>query len=136
MAKEKKSAVQAPRLYTRLILSPRDLAASALRVSVRGGLRLDTLGSSFHSRDLLISPRLKHMKRITIQQAEKHLSQLIQRALKGERIIIGSNDGALVQLIPVVPTKGPRRPGALKSKFRVGKEFFEPLPEDELRAWE
>lgn len=76
------------------------------------------------------------MKSVTVQKAQKHLAQLIQRALKGEKIIIGGDGQPLVQLVPVASSKAPRRPGALKSKFRVGKEFFDPLPEDELRAWE
>lgn len=34
------------------------------------------------------------------------------------------------------PTTGNRRFGSLKGRVDIGPEFFDPLPEDELRAWE
>lgn len=35
------------------------------------------------------------------------------------------------------PQRGPkyRKFGAYKGRFSIGPEFFEPLPDDELRAW-
>jgi MerR family redox-sensitive transcriptional activator SoxR len=31
---------------------------------------------------------------------------------------------------------GPRKPGIMKGKLKVGPKFREPLPEDELKTWE
>ena len=39
------------------------------------------------------------------------------------------------KLVPL-EARQERRPGALKGKIKLTKEFFEPLPEKELAAWE
>jgi hypothetical protein len=36
----------------------------------------------------------------------------------------------------VAEIKKKRRPGSMRGKFSVGPEFFEPLPESELKLWE
>ena len=41
-----------------------------------------------------------------------------------------------VRLLPITDGKGNRKPGSMKGKFKVGPEFFEPLPPEELDAWE
>jgi prevent-host-death family protein len=76
------------------------------------------------------------MKTVTIHQAKTNLSRLIERACEGEEIIIARGSEAVVRLIPLADTRGRRRPGSLKGKLRIGQEFFEPLPPEELTAWE
>lgn len=39
-------------------------------------------------------------------------------------------------LTPGVAARKPREPGALKGMFTLPDSFFDPLPEDELAAWE
>jgi hypothetical protein len=41
-----------------------------------------------------------------------------------------------MKLMRVEASKPGRRFGALQGKVSVPDEFFEPLPRDELRAWE
>jgi prevent-host-death family protein len=76
------------------------------------------------------------MSTITIHKAKTNLSRLIEKACKGEEIIIARGATPMVRLVPVADRKGNRKPGALKGKLRVGPEFFEPLPPAELDAWE
>jgi len=76
------------------------------------------------------------MKTVTIHQAKTNLSQLIEQACQGEEIVIARGPTPVVRLVPVSDSKGRRKPGALKGKFRVGPEFFEPLPPEELTEWE
>lgn len=76
------------------------------------------------------------MKTVTIHDAKTNLSKLIQEACEGEEIIISRGDEAVVRLVALTDAKRHRKPGSLKGKFQVGKKFFEPLPEDELKAWE
>ena len=73
----------------------------------------------------------------TIFEAKTNLSKLIQCALQGEDVQItsGRERKPLVRLVPVEPVQGNRRLGFLKGKIEVGPEFFELLPEDELRLW-
>jgi prevent-host-death family protein len=76
------------------------------------------------------------MKTVTIHEAKTNLSRLIEKACKGEEVIIARGSEPVARLLPLRDGKGRRQPGALKGKLRVGPEFFEPLPEEELRAWE
>jgi prevent-host-death family protein len=73
---------------------------------------------------------------ITIHYAKTNLSRLIKKASAGEEIIIARGDKPVARLVPIGETKGKRRPGSMKGKLKVGPEFFEPLPPDELAGWE
>jgi prevent-host-death family protein len=75
------------------------------------------------------------MSIVTIHQAKTNLSRLIEKASEGEEVIIARGAKPVARLVPI-EVKGKRQPGSLKGKLRVGPEFFEPLPESELSAWE
>lgn len=74
------------------------------------------------------------MAEFTVHAAKTHLSKLIARAEAGEEIVIARGAKPAVRLVPV-EDKPRRRFGSMKGLFTVGPEFFEPLPEDELRLW-
>ncbi len=76
------------------------------------------------------------MKTVTIHQAKTNLSKLIEEACKGKEIVIARGPKPVVRLVPISDAKGHRQPGALRGKLRVGPEFFEPLPEEEIARWE
>jgi prevent-host-death family protein len=76
------------------------------------------------------------MKTVTIHEAKTNLSRLIEKACRGEEIIIARGADPVVRLVPVGVKKGRRQLGILKGKLVVGPEFFEPLPSDELDRWE
>ncbi len=76
------------------------------------------------------------MKKFTIHEAKTNLSRLIEKACRGEEIIIARGPEPVVRLIPIHHRQGRRKLGILKGKLVVGKEFFEPLPQDELARWE
>jgi prevent-host-death family protein len=73
---------------------------------------------------------------VTIHQAKTNLSRLIQRASGGEEVIIARGSKPVARLVPIGEVKGKRQPGSLKGKLLVDREFFEPLPADELSSWE
>jgi len=72
---------------------------------------------------------------ITVHAAKTNLSKLIERAEAGEDIIIARGNDPAVKLVPVNPLVQ-RRFGLYKGLAKVGPEFFEPLPDEELQAWE
>lgn len=76
------------------------------------------------------------MPTVKIHHAKTHLSRLIAEACEGEEIIIARGDQPLVRLQPLREKKGQRKPGSMKGLLKIGPEFFEPLPDDELKAWE
>ena len=72
---------------------------------------------------------------VTVHVAKTTLSKLIERAEEGEHIVIARGKQQAVSLTPVRPTVK-REFGLYSGVASIGPEFFEPLPEDELRAWE
>jgi len=76
------------------------------------------------------------METVTIHKAKTELSKLIEKACRGEEIVIARGKKPVVRLVAIEDTKGQRKPGALRGKLKVGPEFFEPLPPEELDAWE
>jgi antitoxin (DNA-binding transcriptional repressor) of toxin-antitoxin stability system len=78
------------------------------------------------------------MKTVGIHEAKTNLSRLIEKACRGEEIIIarGKDKDPVVRLVPIAGRKGRRKLGILKGKLVVGPEFFEPLPPEELDRWE
>src|SRR5713101_7451649 len=76
------------------------------------------------------------METITIHKAKTELSRLIERACRGEEIVIARGKKPVVRLVAIGDKKGQRKPGALRGKLKVGPEFFEPLPREELDGWE
>ncbi len=76
------------------------------------------------------------MTKVTIHAAKTQLSKLIERACKGEEIVIARGDEPVVRLVPVTPAPRGRVFGAMRGKARVDDAFFEPLPPEELDAWQ
>ncbi len=72
---------------------------------------------------------------VTIHAAKTHLSRLVARAEAGEEIVIARGSKPVAKLVPIAP-KPKRVFGALRGKFEIGPEFFEPLPPEELDLWE
>jgi len=75
------------------------------------------------------------METITIHKAKTELSRLIEKACRGEEIVIARGKKPVVRLVAIGDKMGQRKPGALRGKLKVGPEFFDPLPEEELDAW-
>ena len=73
------------------------------------------------------------MDQVDVHQAKTHLSRLLERAHAGEIVIIAKRGKPYARLCPLEPPE-PRRPGLLNGE--VGEAFFEPLPDEELEAWE
>jgi prevent-host-death family protein len=75
------------------------------------------------------------MKTVTIHKAKTNLSRLIKEARSGEDIVIARRSEPMVRLTPISTVRGKRKPGRLKGKIKIGPEFFEPLPPEELDLW-
>jgi prevent-host-death family protein len=76
------------------------------------------------------------MATFTVHQAKTHLSKLIERAESGEEVVIARGDKPAVKLVPVEAARPKRKFGAYKGQFTVPDSFFDPLPPEELAAWE
>lgn len=72
------------------------------------------------------------MRVVNVREARAHLSKLLERAHKGETIVLAKGGKPYARLVPL---EKPRKPGLLKGKIRLTEAFFEPLPPEELEAW-
>jgi prevent-host-death family protein len=75
-------------------------------------------------------------KAVNIHEAKTHFSRLVERAAKGEEIVIARAGRPLARLVPLAPPTRPRRPGLLKGRIRISKDFDAPLPRAIARAFE
>ena len=71
---------------------------------------------------------------VNVHEAKTHLSRLLDAAVAGEEVIIAKGGRPFVKLSPVI--EADRTPGAARGKGRLTEGFFEPLPEEELEAWQ
>jgi prevent-host-death family protein len=70
---------------------------------------------------------------INVHTAKTHLSKLLERAHAGEEITIAKAGKPYARLVPLEPAT--ERPlGFVHAPF--DDAFFDPLPEDEIAAWE
>jgi prevent-host-death family protein len=76
------------------------------------------------------------METVTIHTAKTTLSQLLARVEAGEEIVLARGKQPIAKLVPYHPVTPKRQFGALHGVVSVGPEFFEPLPDEELAAWE
>ncbi len=75
------------------------------------------------------------MPTYTIHAAKTNLSKLVARAAPGGEIGLARGKEPVAKIVPMAP-KPKRKFGRLKGKGSVGPEFFEPLPDEELKRWE
>jgi prevent-host-death family protein len=73
---------------------------------------------------------------VTVHEAKTHLSRLLERVDGGEEVVISRGRKPVARLVPIGRRDGGgRRFGSLRGTVRIGRPFFEPLPDDELHRW-
>jgi len=76
------------------------------------------------------------MEQVNIHSAKTHLSQLLERAVSGEEIVISKAGKPVAKLVPVQPTRQHRKKGLMKGRIKIGKDFDQPLPGEIQTAFE
>lgn len=79
------------------------------------------------------------MLMVSIVDMKAKLSEYVERAAAGERIVICRHNKPIAELRPADEVRTERRPiGPLPGRptFEIPASFFEPLPDDELDRWE
>ena len=72
---------------------------------------------------------------VNVHEAKTNLSRLLAQVESGEEVIIARNGKPVARLAPV-QKRGKPQTDVFKGKFVLPDSFFEPLPEEELKAWE
>jgi antitoxin (DNA-binding transcriptional repressor) of toxin-antitoxin stability system len=75
-------------------------------------------------------------KHHSIHAAKTQLSRLVERAERGEEVVIARGSTPVARLTRLWAERPARRFGAMRGRARVTPAFFEPLPESELKRWE
>ena len=67
------------------------------------------------------------MAQFNIHIAKAHLSELIQKSLLGEEVIIARDNKPMVKLVAIHPPKRQRKIGIAKGLITIAPDFDEPL---------
>ncbi len=73
---------------------------------------------------------------VNVAEAKARLPELIERAGRGEEIILARNGKPRARLVPLDVDRSLRVPGKGKGRFRVRRGFDAPLPADILALFE
>lgn len=69
------------------------------------------------------------MDTVNLYDAKTNLSQLVERAARGEEIVIAKAGRPLARLVPLTKRTSPRPLGLLASQVELGAGFDDPLPD-------
>ncbi|MYA32581.1 MAG: type II toxin-antitoxin system Phd/YefM family antitoxin [Gemmatimonadales bacterium] len=72
---------------------------------------------------------------VNVHEAKTQLSRLLAQVEAGENIVIARRGEPVARLVACKPA-GKRQPDVLKHRIVIPDSFFDPLPEEELAAWE
>lgn len=70
------------------------------------------------------------MSQFNIAEAKAHFSELVQKAMLGEEIIIAKDNKPLLKLLPLEAPKHARQPGSAKGQILHMAADFDATPED------
>lgn len=73
---------------------------------------------------------------VNIHEAKTHLSRLLTRVDSGEEVIIAKAGKPVARIIPLKQKNKKRIPGTAKGHIIIKDDFFAPLPEDIIKAFE
>jgi antitoxin (DNA-binding transcriptional repressor) of toxin-antitoxin stability system len=77
------------------------------------------------------------MKRVNIHEAKTHLSRYLAQLEPGEVLVICKNNQPVAELRALPKRLRRQRPwGIDRGAFVVPRDFNEPLPDEQLAAWE
>ena len=64
-----------------------------------------------------------------MHEAKTRLSQLVELAERGEKVVIARGGVPVVDLVPHAPARTTRRGGQWAAKARIAPDFDAPMPE-------
>jgi prevent-host-death family protein len=70
------------------------------------------------------------MSTFNISEAKARFSELVQKALHGEEVIIAKDNRPVVKLVPLTKPKRPRKPGSGKRDVVHIAKDFDATPSD------
>lgn len=72
---------------------------------------------------------------VDVSRESADLLALLAKVERGEEVVVAREGEPIARLVALRP-RGQRRFGALRGRVSLDDRFFEPLPPEELAAWE
>ena len=69
-------------------------------------------------------------EQVNIYDAKTRLSQLVDRAEAGEEIVIARGGRPAARLVPFRQVSVERKPGRMRGRIRLSRDFDAPLPDN------
>jgi prevent-host-death family protein len=76
------------------------------------------------------------METVNIYDAKTRLSQLVDKVVAGEDVVVSRNGKPLVRITRLESARRPIRFGVLKGKVKIPRDFDAPLPSNVLAEFE
>jgi prevent-host-death family protein len=73
---------------------------------------------------------------VNLCEARTHLSELVERAARGEEVVIAKAGVPKARLVPLARPVKHRKAGGWKGRVLISPDFDAPLPEEVLAAFE
>lgn len=72
---------------------------------------------------------------VNVHEAKTHFSRLLEQVHAGQEVILSKAGKPYARMLPL-ETTAPRRQFGRLAGASIHQGFFDPLPEDELGAWD
>jgi prevent-host-death family protein len=80
------------------------------------------------------------MINLNINEIKTHFSSFLEKVRKGETVIVCKRNVPIAEIKPIVALPNKKRPIGLAGKeypgFQISDDFFEPLPDDIVAAFD
>jgi prevent-host-death family protein len=71
---------------------------------------------------------MTNMPQFNIAEAKARFSELVEKALAGDEVVVARDNKPLLKLVPLGQPSA-RKPGSGRSQVRMSKDFDAPLPD-------
>jgi prevent-host-death family protein len=75
------------------------------------------------------------MATVNMHEAKTQLSRLVERAKRGEDIVIAKNGQPVARLVPIEDRLKPRVAGSMRGQIWIADDFDAPLPPELLACF-
>jgi prevent-host-death family protein len=76
------------------------------------------------------------VKQVNIHEAKTNLSRLVDEVSEGNVIVLAKAGKPVAKIVPLGAARKARKPGFMKGKIKIAKDFDAPLPGDVLDDFE
>ena len=67
------------------------------------------------------------MAQFNISEAKARFSELVEKALAGDEVVVARDNKPLLKLVPLGDGGRPRQPGSARGQVRMAEDFDEPI---------